>query len=235
MWFSRLSNGSEENHMNNVKAIILYKLLCFISNYFFYKSTFLGVSVWSLLGNSQTRRKPFQSCVWRCPSGYGFFFYWWGETLIAFVSASERSCEFKMVMPRPVEVVQRTCRVVTVTVGCVQQTFSRSFLRQNLKLRKIILYISSLFRQICYFAYSHDFVRFSVCLCIYMCVCATFMKCVCVCVCVLLSWSSGCILAKIKNVKNAIHRFWYLSTNGTIAKVVLCDIGILFKVKYFKC
>ena len=45
---------------------------------------------------------------------------------------------------------------------------------------------------------------------------------------------TGRTLAKIKNVKNEVCRFWYLPLNGVIAKIVLHDIDLNFQGQTFE-
>ena len=45
---------------------------------------------------------------------------------------------------------------------------------------------------------------------------------------------TGLILAKIKNVKKDVCRFWHLSSNWVIAKIVLCDLDLLFEGQWFE-
>ena len=82
--------------------------------------------------------------------------------------------------------------------------------------------------------------------CVYMCVCVFVCMCVCVCarvrvrvrvrVCVCMclcvcvyvcvNRCTGKILAKIKNIKNDVYRFWHLQSAWHIASVALRDLDI---------
>ena len=68
---------------------------------------------------------------------------------------------------------------------------------------------------ILHIAYSHGFVRFSVCVCLYV----AFVI-------------AGRIFAKIKIVKYDVYWFWYLSSNGVILNVILRTLDLLLKVRY---
>ena len=64
-----------------------------------------------------------------------------------------------------------------------------------------------------------------------------FCVCLCVCVSVCLSVTfvhTGRTLAKIKNLKYDVCRFWHLPSNGIIAKLVLRDLDLHFLFQMFK-
>ena len=85
--------------------------------------------------------------------------------------------------------------------------------KQDLQMFKYIL------RQVCDFAYRHGLACFStsVSVCMYV-----------------TSVRKGRDLVKMKNVKNDVCRFWYLTSNGIIAKILLGDLDLHFEVQKLK-
>ena len=61
-----------------------------------------------------------------------------------------------------------------------------------------------------------------------------FRLCVCVCLCVFVTIvRTSHTLAKIKNAKNYVCRFWNLPSKGKIVKIVLRDNDLLFADQTF--